>query len=512
MQIEFDQLKQDVLLGKIGSDQLLDLIGSLQRQLQSTQIALQAALKRIEELEKRLGEPPPTDKVDQAYSMKAEERRQKALDRAKKKKARKNRRVRVSTAEKIALAQRQEDVYPIGLEPGVCQLSHTRVVWRLENGQAVLVAYRIYRGPQNRYGQIPGVLGRSEYGQEIVVAIAFLVQIVGLSFDKVCLLLQFFQNLNIQKSQIDALLRQLSKSWEQEFENLCTLLANASVVNTDETSWSIHSVWAFLSEQSRVVLYGVHKDAETLQKILDPAVFSGLVLSDNAAVYAQFSNSQKCWSHLIRKGIKLTLQDPTNAAYRHFTDELRAIYKEACEVQSDRRLNAQQQKKAVAALEARVVALCQPICEAELSKTTGLEDAYRLLNEEVMRLVLAEQLFEFVTASPVQQPNGEMKSIGGTNNEAERTLRFPAEARKTGRTNKTLIGARRQTVLKSVLESLRLYLSKYTLQKTIEEINRWAKVGQSCFAQLLEKLKIPKAESPLLDQLFPKETQPLGIV
>lgn len=37
----------------------------------------------------------------------------------------------------------------------------------------------------NRYGKIPGVLGRSEFGLEIVVAIAYLVYIVGLSFDKV---------------------------------------------------------------------------------------------------------------------------------------------------------------------------------------------------------------------------------------------------------------------------------------------------------------------------------------
>lgn len=512
MAIELEQLKQDVRSGKISSEQLLEMIASFQRQLQTSQIALQASLQRIEELEKRLGEPPPTDKVDQAYSMTAEERRQKARDPAKKKKIRKNRRVRVSTAEKVAMAQRSEDVYPIGLEPTQCRYSHSRAVWRFENGQAVLVAYRIYRGSQNRYGQIPGVLGRSEYGQEIAVAIAFLIQIVGLSFDKACLLLQFFQNLNIKKSQIDALLRQLSKSWEQEFETLCTLLANASVVNTDETRWSIHSVWAFLSEHSRVVLYGVHKDAETLKKILDPATFSGLVISDDAAVYANFSKSQKCWAHLIRKGIKLTLQDPTDASYRDFTDRLLTIYRDACDVQRDETLNDEQRKKAVAALEGRVVALCQPICAAQLSKTTGLGDAYRLLNEEVMRLVLAEQLFEFVTAKSVPQPNGQAKPIGGTNNEAERTLRSPAEARKTGRTSKTLNGARRQTVLKSVLESLRLYLPKYTLQNAIDEVCRWAEVGQSCFAKLLKKLKVPKSESSLLDRLFPKQPEPEGTV
>ncbi len=108
-------------------------------------------------------------------------------------------------------------------------------MWRLENGRAVLVAYQVYRGPGNRYGQIPGVLGRSEYGLEIVTEIAYLVYIVGLSFDKVCLLLNFFQNLRLGKSQANALLYRLSRDWEHEFDVLCTLLANSLVVHADET-------------------------------------------------------------------------------------------------------------------------------------------------------------------------------------------------------------------------------------------------------------------------------------
>ena len=44
----------------------------------------------------------------------------------------------------------------------------------------------------------------------------------------------------------------------------------------------------------------------------------------------------------------------------------------------------------------------------------------------LMRLLLAGQLFTFVTAAPVPKPNGEMMTVLGTNNEAERTLRPPA--------------------------------------------------------------------------------------
>ena len=89
------------------------------------------------------------------------------------------------------------------------------------------------------------------------------------------------------------MLYRLSRHWEREFDVLCTLLANSLVVHADETSWSLNSVWAFLSEKARVLLFGVHKDAETLKKMLDPATFAGIVISDDAAVYDELHRSRK---------------------------------------------------------------------------------------------------------------------------------------------------------------------------------------------------------------------------
>ena len=108
-----------------------------------------------------------------------------------------------------------------------------------------------------------------------------------------------------------------------------------------------------------------------------------------------------------------------------------------------------------------------------------------------------------MTAKPVEQPNGERQTVGGTNNEAERTLRHPAEARKTGRTSKTVAGARRQTIVTSVLESLRLYLSSFTLGKVIEEVRDWLASGRSCFEELLEKLGLARPTQSILDEVLP---------
>jgi len=490
-----EQLTDDLQSGRLKPDRLVDLIVDLQRQLH-------AANQRIADLEKQLA--GSSSKVDEPYSLRAEEKRQDARGKKKRKAQRPGRRGRLTTADKIANAEREVDVVPDGLTKNECQLSHTRPVWRLESGRALLVAYHIYRGPHDRYGKIPGVLGRSEFSLEIMLAIAHLVYVVGLSFDKVGLVFHFFQNLKLTKSQTDALLHRLARHWRNEFEILCTLLANSLIVHTDETSWSLNSVWAFLSEKARLIFFGVNKDAGTLKEILDPATFAGTVISDDAAVYAHFTKSQKCWAHLLRKAIKLTLEAPNHAEYRRFADRLLEIYRAACRVQQDGRLGDAGRARKVGELDDAILELCGPMWAADLPPLEGPDNDYRLLANELMRLMLAKQLFTFVTTPPVQQPNGESRTVGATNNESERTLRSPAQARDTGRTNKTTTGARRQTILTSVLQSLRLYLPTFMLATVIAEVQRWAEQGRSCFAKLLKKLKLYLPDHSVLDRVLPQ--------
>lgn len=494
--MDVEQLKADVREGRVTADRLVELVVTQQRQLRALQ-------REVAELKKQLGgsEAP---KITESFSVAAEEKRQEARGKKKRRRKPHGRRGRVTTTEKVKLAERTEKCFPTGVAKGDCQLSHTRPVWRLEAGRAVLVAYEIYRGPKSQYGKIPGVLGRSEFGLEIVVAIAFQVHLIGLSFDKVCLLMGFLQNLPLRKSQVDALLTQLSRHWAGEFERLCTLLAHSAVVHADETSWSLNSVWAFLSEKARVLLFGVHKDAATLEQILDPATFAGIVISDDAAVYGNFTRTQKCWAHLLRKAIKLTLLAPDNAEYREFTDRLLEIYRAACRTQRDGRLGDAGRATKVAALDDEILELCGPMWFAELPPLEGPDNDYRLLCNELMRLMLAQQLFTFVTAAPVESPTGKVAPVAGTNNEAERTLRNPASARDTGRANKTTAGARRKTIHVSVLESLRCYLQTFTLATVIAEVRTWLDTGCSCFHRLLTKLHLTPSLTSMLDRVLPE--------
>src|SRR6516165_5910320 len=101
------ELKQDVPAGRVDVDRLADLVGAQQRkmqafenELQTTKSELQAAKQRIEELAKQLGDAQPA-KIDQPYSLRAEEKRQQARGKKKRKLTRKGRRGCLHSSDKM---------------------------------------------------------------------------------------------------------------------------------------------------------------------------------------------------------------------------------------------------------------------------------------------------------------------------------------------------------------------------------------------------------------------------
>ena len=108
--------------------------------------------------------------------------------------------------DKLKCVARWEDVLPEGVSKDGCELQMERPIWRIEDGRANLVGYRIYRQPWQESPRIAGVFPRCEYGVEIHVLLAYLVYIIGVSIDKACQLLTLFCELSISRSQADAML------------------------------------------------------------------------------------------------------------------------------------------------------------------------------------------------------------------------------------------------------------------------------------------------------------------
>ena len=95
------------------------------------------------------------------------------------------------------------------------------------------------------------------------------------------------------------------------------------------------------------------------------------------------------------------------------------------------------------------------------------------LVEELMRLVLAEELFTFVLEPDVEP----------TNNGLERQLRSPAQDRKAGRPARRRPARHRRSVIVTVLESLHANLENFNLSTVLAEVGRWIQEGISLFAR-----------------------------
>jgi transposase len=488
LSLDFDlqKLRQEALRGQVPVEHLLDLIGqqrqtihNLRRENVRFRNRLATYEPEVQQEDKGAPQSSSNETPSSAYSLDAEEKRRRPRKRRRKKSP-----GRRPTKLKFIDAQRKENVYPKGVAHQDCQLVRERAVWRLRNGRAVRVGYCIFAAAGGEEPRIPGVTPRCEYGIEILVTLAFLVYIIRISLDKACALLSFFCQLPLAKSQADALLRQLAQHWDGEFDILCALIAHAAVVYMDETGWKIAkegcSLWAFASEWHRLFLFGCHKDDATLDQILPPDVFEGVGVSDDASVYrGRFGKAQKCWAHLLRKAIRLALLYPRKKSYRRFLDQLLQLYYDAKRAADDGRLGEEGRQQRACDLENRLFDLCRRYRRDLTPDSKPHERDFANLTEELTRLLLEGELFTFVLIPEVEP----------TNNRSERILRDAAQDRKAGRTNQNANGARRRSVIVSVLESLRVQLPTFTLTNVLHEVNRWMKKGISLFTQQWQKLQ-----------------------
>jgi Transposase IS66 family. len=488
--VDVKELRRDVREGRVSVDQLLDLIEQLQNTGQGLRREVQCLQEKLAayESETRSGTAGPSDAETQSttaastesYSLDAEARRRRRRRRRRRKKSS----GRTPTELKFAEAERIDEIYPDNVRHADCHVVRERAVWRLEDGRAVRVGYRIFAGPDGKEPRIPGVTPRCEHGLEILIVLAFLVYIIGISLDKACAVLRFFCQLPLAKSQADALLRQLARHWESEFDALCELIAHAAVVYMDETGWKVGdvgcSLWAFATDWQRLFIFGCRKDDATLDKILPPDVFDGVGVSDDYSVYRdRFRVAQKCWAHLLRKLIRLALLYPRRKRYQRLLDELLTLYGDAKRIAADQRLGDELRKLRICDLENRLYDLCRPHAGGPTPAMTPHEKDFANLVEEFRRLNAAGELFTFVL----------IPGVDPTNNLSERLLRGPAQDRKAGRTNRNEKGARRRSVIVSVLESLRVNLETFNLATVLQEVGRWMTEGISLFQQQWQTLK-----------------------
>lgn len=403
------------------------------------------------------------------------------------KKRRKKSTGRRSKQAKQDLIDGHYDVYWDNANQDECVLHREQCAWHIIDGKAVYVCYYIYDVPNSKVLPLPpGVRNsRSEFGIEISLILAFLHYWIGISIDHACDVIQFFTGLDLSKSQANSLLNQLAADWNDQYDTITELLALALIVYIDETGWKVGKrscyTWVFSTAMHVLFSCGVGRSKSEAEKILGP-LFSGIGVTDDYNAYKKlFTKHQLCWAHLIRKAIKLALQHPAEKQYARFLDDLYGIYQEAVCYQNDGRLSVGRAQKALD-LQAKIGSLCTRYGETIDEETMPVHEVtfLRLQNELVDNV---DCLFVFV----------EHPDVESTNNRSERNVRGEAEVRKGGRTSKTKDGAKRRSVIMTVLMSLRTRFTKFTLNALLSEIEKWVEQGYSLFEKELAELRMANA-------------------
>jgi len=424
-----------------------------------------------------------------------------ARNKNKKKKPKRKSTGRKPTQNKRDLATQTIDVYADAVDREQCVRQRSQLAWRISDGKAVYVCYHIYDLPGSTSWPLPAGLrnSRSEFGIEIILILAFLHYWIGVSLDNARQIMSFFTGLNLSKGQADSLLSQLADDWNEQYDTIAQLMALQMIVYIDETGWKVgtKSCYTWVFSTSLHVLYrcGVSRKKTEATDILGDS-FAGIGVTDDYAAYQNmFSQHQLCWAHLIRKAIKLALQNPNEPQYAEFLDGLCSIYDDAKQLRNDALAKADAQLSEDASrtaivkqLQDRVTSLCnrrdEKIITAKSAAKT--DPAIEPTADHIATFILLQReladnvdcLFVFV----------EHPEVEPTNNRSERNVRREAEIRKGTRTSKTNVGAKRRGTIVTVLASLQTRITNFTLTNVLAEIDRWLDAGSSLFQQELQAI------------------------
>jgi transposase len=243
--------------------------------------------------------------------------------------------------------------------------------------------------------------------------------------------------------------------------------------------------WIFTTLSHVVFLCGKGRGGDVLDGIL-PKGFAGIGVTDNYAAYDnRFAKHQKCWAHFLRKIISLMLRFPEKPEYHAFFEELYAIYGEGVRCQKDRRLGASRSERVVR-LQDRIRRLCTRTDRIVWKEMPDDQQRFLKLQNELLSCL--DNLFVFV----------EHPEVEATNNRSERQARGQAQARKASRTSKTERGAKRRSIITSVLGSLRQCLAEFSIDSVLEEVGRWCSTGISRFRSQLPNPRARASPQPAL--------------
>jgi hypothetical protein len=177
----------------------------------------------------------------------------------------------------------------------------------------------------------------------------------------------------------------------------------------------------------------------------------------------------------LREIISLHLRYLKNKEYEEFLKSLGKIFSESKKLKQ-KDFSHPEKEKQIILMKKKISKICTRKDEKMNKKTKKNHRKFVNLQKRLVRNV--DSLFTFVLH----------EGVDPTSNRAERGLRKTALQRNAYQTSKSETGAKRLSILTSVMTSLNQSLPNFSLDSVLEEVSSWQLSGSSLFQNQLKSV------------------------
>ena len=223
-------------------------------------------------------------------------------------------------------------------------------------------------------------------------------------------------------------------------EEILCKLREQSVVNADETGWPVSNksvyIWGFFNTSLAYFHSNKSRGAKVPKEILGEN-FKGIVLCDFYASYNFLQRKQRCWIHLLRDIANERKIFPASISLSKFETRMWAVLNKGLDI--TKLENSVMKTKAIKSFDKELLSISK--MRLPTGKASTLAKRISKHFQDMRRFIL--------------EPGVEYH-----NNRAERQLRPLVIARKNSFGSNTEIGAERNCIIYSVIETCRLNMIK----------------------------------------------------
>jgi transposase len=272
-------------------------------------------------------------------------------------------------------------------------------------------------------------------------AMAFMNKTLGLSIGKVADLFSTLWKLQVTRGGVSHAIGSIGNQCVADYQAIVHAIQSSDQVTCDETGWRVGGWGAWLhaaaSKDALGYLIDPLRGKEASDKIIGEH-YGGTMVHDGWSPYDRYTRAthQQCDAHILRRCREMIEVAPPAAAL--FPRKIKSILKHALRLR-DQRQNGQRTLRSTKIHAGKLTRLIRNLCKPRKTNRA---------NDRLARFCYrhADELFTFL----------QNEGIDATNWRGEQAIRGAVVNRKVWGGNRTWRGAHTQSVLMSVLNTLRV--------------------------------------------------------